>query len=357
LTSRARLTVDLDALAANFAQIRADAPGAEVAPVVKADGYGLGAGPVGRRLWAEGARTFFVARVSEGEALRRDLGDSEAAILVLDGLLAGDTERLTAASLTPVLSGLDQVDAWAAAGGSDVVLHFDTGMNRLGIPHEAAGEVARRLTAAGLRPGLVMSHLSAAAEPEDPRNALQRSRFEAAASAFPGARLSLVASAGVYLDPSYRYDVVRPGICLYGGGPREITDPRFCAVATLTAPVLQVNAIEAGETVGYGSMFKAPRPMRIAMVGAGYADGVLRGSFRAAFACLRGRRAPYVVVTMDMIGLDVTAIPDVEAGDQAELLGASAPLDDLATASDDTVPHECLVRLSHRAERTYLGGA
>lgn len=355
MTSRARLTVDLGALAGNYAQLRADTGGCEVAPVIKADGYGLGGGPIGRRLWVEGARSFFVARVSEGEDLRRELGDRPADILILDGLLAGDADRLRASQLTPVLSGLDQVDRWVAAGHRDIVLHFDTGMNRLGIPHEAAGEAARRLDRAGLSARLVISHLAAASEPDDARNRLQKGRFEAAASAFPGARRSLAASAGIYLDAAYHFDVVRPGICLFGGGPREVTDPRFQAVATLTAPVLQVNAIEAGETVGYGRMFRAERPMRIAMVGAGYADGILRGSYRQAFACLSGRRAPYVVVTMDMIGLDVTALPDVEPGDVAELLGTSVPLDDLATASDDTVPHECLVRLSHRAERTYLG--
>jgi alanine racemase len=326
-----------------------------VAPVVKADGYGLGAGPVSRRLWTEGARRFFVARIAEGMALRQDLGERQAQILVLDGLTGGGAERLLAANLTPVLNSLDELDAWAAPGRS-AALHVDTGMNRLGLAPECIPEAVTRITATGLRLAFVMSHLAAAGDPDDPRSVRQLAAFRTVLEHFPGVPSSLAASAGIYLDPAYHFDIVRPGICLYGGGPRDRPDLRFRAVATLTAPVLQVNTIQAGETAGYGHMFTANHATTIAMIGAGYADGLPRGSFRRGVACIGGRTAPYAIVTMDMIGLDITDIGPISPGDCVELLGPNVLLDDVAAATDGVVAHEILVRLGRRAERRHLGG-
>lgn len=343
----ATLRVDLDALAANFHTLAAEAAGAQVCPVVKADGYGLGAAQVSQRLYAEGARAFFVARLSEGEALRAALPQSDAVIHILDGAPAGSEGRLLAARLSPVLSSLDQARAWT---GPAAALHVDTGMNRLGIGVDEALALAK----GGFRPSLIMSHLGRAEAPAQARNADQLARFTPVREAFPDAPASLAASAGIYLGADYRFEAVRPGISLYGGGPREVPDPRIRAVATLTAPVLQVRDLRAGEAVGYGTMFTAPRAMRIAVVGAGYADGIIRAAHRTARAYLAGAAAPFVVVTMDLIALDISARPDVKIGDEAQLLGPNALLDDLASASG-SVAHECLVHLGRRAQRTYLG--
>ena len=347
-STAATLRVDLDALAANFHTLAAEAGGAQLCPVVKADGYGLGAAQVARRLYAEGARAFFVARLSEGEALRAALPQPDATIYVLDGAPAGSESRLLAARLSPALSSLDQARAWT---GPAAALHVDTGMNRLGVSVEDALSLAK----SGFRPSLVMSHLGRAEDPTQARNADQLARFRPVRDAFADAPASLAASAGIYLGADYRFDAVRPGISLYGGGPREVPDPRFRAVATLTAPVLQVRELKAGEAVGYGTMFTAPRAMRIAVVGAGYADGIIRAAHRTARAFMAGAPAPFVVVTMDLIALDISDCPDVKIGDPAELLGAHALLDDLAKASG-SVAHECLVHLGRRAQRTYLGG-
>jgi alanine racemase len=346
--AQASLSVDLDALAANFHTVSAEAAGARVCPVVKADGYGLGAARVSQRLYAEGARSFFVARLSEGEALRAALPQTDATIYVLDGAPAGAEQSLLAARLTPALSSLDQARAWS---GPPAALHVDTGMNRLGVSIEEA----LLLSKSGFRPSLIMSHLGSAEEAAHPRNARQLARFLPARAAFPDAPASLAASGGAFLGPDFRFDAVRPGISLYGGGPREVPDPRIDAVATLTAPVLQIRDLAAGEAVGYGSMFKAPHAMRIAVVGAGYADGVIRAAHKRARAFVTGAAAPFVVVTMDLIALDISGRSDVKIGDPAELLGANALLDDLAKASG-SVAHECLVHLGRRAQRAYLGG-
>ena len=357
----ARLTIDLDALAHNFAVLRAQAPGAAAAPVVKADGYGLGAGPVARRLWNEGAKAFFVARLSEGEALRRALGDERPAdIYVLDGFLPGSGQRLAQSRLTPVLASLPQVEAASAFAATEgrpltVALQVDTGMNRQGLtPDEAAALAAAPDRLRRLDVRLIMSHLGSATEPAHPRNTLQRARFAAIRELFPEASASFAASSGVMLGPDYRADLIRPGIGLYGGGPEERPDPRLKAVATFEAPILYIRNVRQGEMIGYGSAVTAERPMRLAIVAAGYADGIIRaGGAGRGYAWFAGRRRPLVIVTMDLIAIDIGEAT-ASIGQYVELLGPNVPIDDVASAAG-TVAHECLVRLGGRAERIYLG--
>ena len=291
--SAARLTVDLDALAANYATLKAQSS-AEVAPVVKADAYGLGVEPVARRLWAEGARRFFVAPDRRGRAIagraektrcRRSTCSTDAP--------PGWRGRLLASGLTPVLNSIAQIDAWRAGGGGAAGLMLDTGLNRLGLTGEEAQTLAAdpaRLK--GIEIAVVMSHLACADQPAHPMNRIQRDRFAALAALFPGARRSLAASDGLFLGPAFAFDMVRTGICLYGGGPEGRPDPRIRPVATFEAPILQVRALNPGDTVGYGAAFTAQRPMRVAVVAAGYADGVLRAAFPRAYGSLAGHRLP-----------------------------------------------------------------
>lgn len=347
MLTAARLTVDLDALAANLQTLRAQADGAEVAPVVKADGYGLGIGPVGRRLWAEGVRSFFVAHVHEGEALRGALDPgADAQIYVLDGLVAGTSERLAASGLTPVLSSVAQAAA-AAGFRRPVALHIDTGMNRQGVsPVEA-----RCVTHIDVQ--LLMSHLGSAADSGSDRNGVQLARFNDARALFPQARASLSASAGVFLGPEYRFDMVRPGVSLYGGGPAELPDGRIRAVATLEAPILDIREVPAGEMLGYGAAMILPRPTRIALVAAGYAHGLIRSAKNGATAWAAGAHRPFLIVNMNLLALDL-GDARAQVGDTVELVGPNALLDDLANAAG-TVAHECLVRLGSGVERVYLG--
>ena len=362
--SRARLTVDLNALAANYALFRRLAGNAEVGPVVKAGGYGLGSAEVSTRLWAEGARTFFVARLEEGEALRAALGPARpAAIHVFDGATTGSAARLAAADLIPILNSPAQVEVWSAyARGHGAPLpcglHLDTGMNRLGLrPEELEALAESSDWLKGLDIRLVMSHLACADQDEHPMNARQAGRFKKARALFPAARASLANSAGVFLGPDYVHDLVRPGIGLYGGGPFGKAHKDIAPVATLEAPILDVRAVAAGETVGYGADFTADRPLRVAILAAGYADGLLRASwergrawFAGDFRRLAGR------VSMDLLAIDVTGCDEARPGAMVELLGAHVLVDEAATAAG-TVSYEILTRLGERAERVYVGGA
>jgi alanine racemase len=311
--------------------------GAECAPVVKADGYGLGADAASTALAAAGARTFFVAAAGEGVALRRTLGDG-ATIYVLNGASNEDLADLRAARLTPVLNSPAQVALWPRE--LPFALHIDTGMNRLGVKlHELSA-------AQGLRPVMVMSHLACASDPLNPMNDVQRARFIEASAQFPGARRSLAASAGALLGPSYAFDLVRPGIGIYGGGPLDAGNPDLAVAATLEAPILQVFDLPAGDTVGYGASFTVARPLRAATVALGYADGWLRSLSGRGYGIVRGAQCPLLGrVSMDLVTLDITAAAEAQAGEMVEFLGARAPLDDVARLAG-TVNYEILTNLA-----------
>lgn len=359
--ARARLTIDLDAVAANYRLFRAKAKGAEVAPVVKADGYGLGAAAVSRRLWAEGARGFHVARLEEGEALRADLGpDRPASIYVLDGAPTGAAPRLIAANLIPILSSVGQIENYRAHARAAAPLpcgvHVDTGMNRLGLrPEEleALAGATDRLDRLDVQ--LVMSHLVCSDQAEHRLNARQAGRFKAARRLFPRARASLANSGGVWLGSEFHFDMVRPGVGLYGGGPWGRPDPTIQPVVCFEAPILDVRAVPQGETVGYGASFTAPGSLRIAVVAAGYADGVLRTSSPQGAVWFAGARRKLLGrVSMDLLAVDVTDCEAAQPGAMVEIIGPHLLLDDAARDAG-TVAYEILTRLSPRAERVYKG--
>ncbi|MFN3230226.1 MAG: alanine racemase [Asticcacaulis sp.] len=356
----ARIRLDLAALRHNLAVLREQVTPAKVGAVVKADAYGLGVGTIVPALWAEGVRSFFVARLFEGiklRALLSDLDPDEAhgpcEIFVLDGCSDTDGAPLVKARLTPVLSSPEQIRAFlphARAAGLPLSLHIDTGMNRLGLDYKHAEAIPALLE--GQPVAWVMSHLACASEREHPLNALQQARFEALKPLFPEAQFSLANSGGCFLGADYHQDLVRPGIALYGGGPFEVPHPDLKPVVHLEARVLQVREIPPQDTVGYGATFRANQPHRAATLGIGYADGLFR-SLGAHGLAARGtdRFAFMGRISMDLCNLDVTdAHPPVMAGNWIELIGANRPLDTVAHDCG-TLAYELLTRLSPRLPR------
>lgn len=343
MTATATLHIDLDALAHNFRALQA-VTGVPVHPVVKADSYGLGAVPCARRLMAEGARTFFVARVGEGVALRAALGP-DPVIYVLDGCVDGAASELVAASLRPVLNHGGQLDSWTRASGGPCGLQIDTGMNRLGFRPEDAPEPFEGLS-------MVMSHLACGDDPTQPMNRTQREAFARISSRYPDALKSFANSGGCFLGPDYAFDAVRPGICLYGGGPEGRPDDRLKAVATLSAEILQIRDVPAGESVGYSRGFVAETPRRIATCGAGYADGIARATSPNGAVWIAGSLRPIVGrVSMDVIAVDVTDLY-VRLGNTVQLFGPDRLLDDAATAAG-TISYELLTSVTARVPRHY----
>jgi len=359
----ARLTVRLGAIAANYRTYRRMTGPASVAAVVKADAYGLGAAQVAPALAGVGCDSFFVARLEEGVRLRKLL--PQARIFVLDGAQPDAVPALLTHRLTPALNSLAEIAAWSAAAGAarttlDAVLHVDTGISRLGLPGDElailAAEARTRL--AGLNLVLVMSHLACGDEAANSMNAEQLSRFQQALAMLPAAPASLAASHGAMLGPDYHFDLVRPGIGLYGANPQSGGQTLMQTAFTLTGKLLQLRQIDSGASVGYAATFRAKRPTMLATVALGYADGIPRSASNSGFAAIHGARAPIVGrVSMDVLVLDVTDMAEPpRVGDDVELIGDTVTLGDAAKAAG-TNEYEILTRLGHRLPRVYREGA
>ncbi len=353
-TRSATLVIDLDALARNYARLRAAAAPAECAAVVKADAYGLGVAPVARRLLREGCTRFFVATAAEAAELRAFAPD--AAIYVLEGARAGELDTLSAARATPVLCSLEQVEGWAGRGRA--LLQIDTGMARLGLSSREVEELARRPELlANAEVELVVTHLACADEPDHPLNCRQLEAFERLRRRLPYARASIGNTAGTLTGAAQRGDLVRLGIGLYGGNPFTERPNPFEPVVTLTAPIVQIRDVDAVQTVGYGATFGVAPPARLAVIALGYADGYPRALGNRGVVAIAGHRAPVVGrVSMDLLSCDVTALPrDVlSVGAPVEALGPNVPLDEVAAAAG-TISYEILTRLSPRLKREYRG--
>lgn len=360
------LDIDLDAVAANWLGLKARlAPGAECAAVVKADAYGLGALMVGPRLEAAGCRTFFVATVDEGLALRPRL--QSGTLYVLAGVDDRASGALADVGLVPVLNHEGQIEAWRAEAARrghalPAALHVDTGMNRLGLPADSVARLAEDVTPLdGIRIDVLMSHLVNSELPEDSLNKRQRARFEAvAARLIPilgRPRLSLANSSAIFLGPGFHYALARPGVALYGVNPTPGGPNPMAEVVRLKAKILQVRRVDRGETVGYGATARMTRPSRVAVIPIGYADGLPRTASNRASARIGGISVPVIGrVSMDLITLDVTDVPEALAhpGAEVDLIGNGQSIEALAEGAG-TIPYEILTSLGARYERRYHG--
>lgn len=360
----ARLTINLAAIADNWRTLSALAAPAQCAAVVKANAYGLGMEKVAPALWKAGARTFFVAHLKEARDLRAVL--PEAVIYALNGLAPGTAPLFAADGLRPVLGSMPEIAEWSdfcRDGGADLpaAIHVDTGMQRLGLsPEEATGlsEVPGTLA---FTPSLLMSHLACADTPGHALTERQRDLFAEIVARFPGVTASLANSAGTLTGAPFRFDLVRPGIALYGGAAISGAPP-LKDVARLDARIIQVRACPAGETVGYGAAERVTRPSRLAVVSLGYADGFFRAAGssdarKGAGAMVAGRRCPLVGrVSMDLCTLDITDLPEgtVARGDFATFLGDGITVDALAEKAG-TIGYEVLTALGRRHARQYVG--
>jgi alanine racemase len=351
---QADLTIHSRALAANWQTCANTASDSQTAAVIKADGYGLGVGPVFDALWNTGCRTFFVAHLSEALALRNHMAGSvptgAARVIVLNGYSEGQASAFIANDLIPVLNSTHQISLWKAqAPEQPAALQLDTAMGRLGLEPDRLDEAAELCDGVNLI--LIMSHLACGSDPAHPLNEMQRARFIEGAAKLPPAPLSLAASAGIFLGSDYHFDLVRPGIALYGGAPFDEAIVPLEPSVTLKAAVLQVRTLGPGDTVGYGATWEADRRKVIATIGLGYADGFLRSGSSRGFGVINGAICPIIGrVSMDLIGLDVTGAGSVAEGDKVEFLGRAAPIDAQAQACG-TIAYELLTGLGKRFNR------
>lgn len=300
-----RLIIDGGALIANWRRLARESGSAECGAAVKADGYGLGADPVVRRLAEAGCRHFFVATWAEAEALMA--WPSELHLCVLHGVGRDDLSAALGSPARPVLNTAEQVARWLKHGqGRPCDLMVDSGMNRLGV----SAQEAHQAIANGLRVETLMSHLACADEPSHPLNVQQLTYFEQVRRAVPAKRYSMANSAGIFLGRRYAFDLTRPGLALYGGVPIP-TDPiqreAIGQVASIEAQIVQLREVPAGGTVGYGATWRAPAARKVAVLNLGYADGYVRALGVPGRVLCDGRSFPFVGrVSMDLVAIDLT---------------------------------------------------
>ncbi len=338
------LTIDLDALVANWRALSKLSGSAEAGAVVKANGYGADSGRVSAALAQNGATKFFVATAEEGRRVRRAVGP-EATIYVFSGHMEGDQPAILKQGLVPMLNSLDQVTRhFEAMPGHPFGIQLDTGMNRLGM--ELAEWKAVASTVLERAPQLVMSHLACADEPEHPMNGYQLNLFKTMTDGIDVPR-SLSATGGILLGKDYHFDVTRPGIGIYGGRPFTDAKP----VVQLDLPVIQTRPLIKGEVAGYGNTWQAKRDSIIATVSGGYADGILRAISNKATLWAGDTPCPIVGrVSMDLITVDVTDLAEVPKA--LSLLNAKQTVDDIADIAG-TIGYEILTSLGSRYKLQY----
>jgi alanine racemase len=337
-----RLTIDRTAIQSNWRWL-AERAGVAAGAAVKADGYGLGAREATEALIEAGCRDFFVSTWAEAELLG-NLPES-ASLVVLHGVGGDDTDAALRVAARPCLNSVEQVARWKEmAAGRPCDVMIDTGMNRLGL----------RPTEIGALDGLVIdtlhSHLACADE-ESPLNTMQLERFRAVASTVPAQRYSFANSAGICLGRDYSFDLVRPGLSLYGGIPRAEAEAQIRQVARVEAQIVQRRTIPEGESCGYGATFVAHDDTEAAILNIGYADGYLRG-FSSHGSAFSGEYALPVLgrVSMDLIAVGVDAASGLKEGDWVEIDY------DLPSASKQSglSQYELLTTLGSRFERRWI---
>jgi alanine racemase len=354
------LEIDLDAIAANWRLLAARHGGtAKTAGVVKANGYGLGAVEVARRLYREGCRHFFTAHLAEAIEIRPHLPD--AMVCGLHGLEGAAADEVLATGILPALGSAEEVIAWTEAGRRlgrqlPALLHVDTGMHRTGLmPADLGRVMAKTDGLAGLDLRYLMTHLVSADTPEAPFNGGQLAIFARVRAKFPGVPTSIANSAGVFLGAAFASDLARPGVALYGIAPVAGEPNPMQPVMRLRARIMQLRDVPTGQGVGYDHTWRATRPSRIATLPLGYADGYHRVLGNRAEVALRGALYPLVGrVSMDLVTIDVTDCPGAAIGDWCEVIGPSVTPERLAELAG-TNAYEILTSLGRRFKRVYRG--
>jgi len=347
-----RAVIDTNALRHNLSVIRARARGARVIAVVKANAYGHGL--VSAALALEGADAYAVARLEEGLALRA--AGISTRILLLQGVFtAAQLEDAAHERLDLVVHDASQLELLERAGGADrfaLWIKIDSGMHRLGFsPEEFAVALARlrRLTPAA-RELRLLTHLACANERDEPVTRAQLQRFRDATRGLDY-EVSIANSAGLFGDVALGCHWVRPGIALYGASPFDDCTAASLGlepVMTLTSTVIALRRVPRGESVGYGGAWVAPRESLIAVVAAGYGDGLHRSLVSGAPVLVGGARAALAGrVSMDMLAVDVTALDNVRVGTPVVLWGAGLPVEEVAHHAG-TIAYELLCSVSQR---------
>ena len=351
--ARARVDIDLGALQRNGAAVARRA-GVPVLPMIKADAYGLGVAGALRALEVLQPWGYGIASVREGEELRT-LGVARP-IVVFTPLLEEELGRARSARLTPTLGFPPEIEAWRRAGGGAWHLSIDTGMSRAGIPWRDVRAIRHLVELAPPQGAFTHFH---SAELDNGTLERQERLFREALASLPSRPKLLHTdnSAAIARKGRTEWDLVRPGIFLYGVGSGRTAGIQPEPVVHLRAPIVEIRQLEVGDTVSYGAIFRAERPARIATLAVGYADGYPRSLSERGSVLVGGTLAPVAgTVTMDMTMIDVTTVR-CEVGDVATLIGRAGDTVLTVERVADTAgmsPYELLTGLRSRVDRAYI---
>ena len=357
------LTIDIAAIVANWQALSRQLLTVECAAVVKANAYGMGLKPVATALAQAGCKTFFVADLAEARTVRALAPD--ATIYVLHGFTLEAAESFIELDVRPVINSMTELAEWdtfVATRGwqGGAALHVDTGMNRLGVSPEEAAALAPRVQTQNHGIALLLSHLACADVPGHPLTAKQLNLFRELRTLYSGIPASLANSSGIFLGDTAYFDLARPGAALYGINPTPGDPNPMKPVVQLTGRILQIRSVARDQTIGYGATWTARRNSRIAVLAAGYADGLLRSASASderpgGSTIIAGNRCPIVGrISMDLMTVDISDLPDraVHRGEVATLIGGELSIDDVAAAAG-TIGYEVLTRLGARCQVVY----
>ena len=351
------LEFDVTALRHNISVVKQRAPSARILAMLKANGYGHGADWVAANISAL-ADGYGLARLCEAESLRAS--QPEARLLLLGTLIDQPLlERCSELRLDLVIHRLDdarQLSRTPLPQAINVWLKRNIGMNRLGMNHEAFVEAHRLLADSPQVADIIhMSHFSDADEPSTPVTAEQCQRLCSSSAELGRVPRSMANSAAIIAHPYSHFDWVRPGIMLYGDDPTGYLQggQQLQAVMQFKSRIIAIKDVETGDGVGYNRRWTAPSPRRIATVGVGYADGYPRHAEDGTPMVIRGQRVPLAGrVSMDLLTVDVSTLPDVEVGDEVLLWGHGLPAAEVASHCQ-TISYELFTGISDRVERHY----
>lgn len=356
------LNIDLGAATQNYRLLqRLAAPQARVGAVIKANGYGLGATALAEALVGAGCCDFFVASVEEGVAVRAALPSGR--IYVLNGFYNSAAGEYATHNLIPLLGSFSEIENYKKLSVKhgkklEAFLSFNTRLNRLGLGSvETEQLLADKTMLNGIAVTGIMSHFACADEKDHPMNEAQYKIFEGIAAHFPHAEKTLANSSAIFRDKKYHYDLLRPGMAIYGLNPTPETVNPMRSVVSLHVPVIRTRLVYKGASVGYGAAWMAEKDTWLATVSAGYADGIMRHLGNRGALYWKGHRCPIRGrVSMDLTTVDLSNVPENERprpGDLLEVLGQHQSADGLALDAD-TIGYEILTTLGHRYERQYF---
>ena len=354
--NNAILEINLKALSKNYKLIKKNLKtNTECAATVKADAYGIGAIKVVKRLIDDGCKTFFAAHLSESVELRKI--SKKIRIFCYHGIDEKNYREFTKFNIIPIANSIEQLNLINKFNRA-IAIHFDTGMSRLGLDENETNQlITNKIKYKSLKIDLVMSHLACSDQKRHSMNTKQLDKFGIIRKHFPNSKASLANSAGIFINKKYHFDLVRPGIALYGGNPFLNSKINFHHVIKLKARLIQIRSIKKNDTVGYGATFKAKKNMYIGTIAVGYADGFDRkfsNNMKVYF-----HNKPLKVlgrVSMDLMTIDLTPIYTAKKYNKVMYIDVINKFNNIniLSARINTIPYEILTSLGNRYKRKYI---